>query len=109
MKRNFAQKLKNFNDEDVKEDGNFVTMKDLAKVAIGVSDQKECTAEEKWRKFELSIKIHNSDVVELSSEDVALLKDVASRSLSTLGYGRFREFLETDYTDCVETEEVKND
>ncbi len=98
MKRNFDTIYTNIAGEPIQEqDKPVMTRKDLTNIAIGFSDTRECSSEEKAKKFAILVKTANGGVVDLKSEEVTLLKRIAGECLFTLAYGRFIEFLEADY------------
>lgn len=107
MKKDFSTEVLDLDGKVIKLDDSNLTMQKLANIAIQASDTRECSADEKGKKFSLMIKIHNGGVVEVSSEEITLLKDLAGRALTTLGYGRFIKFLETDYKPAVESKSKK--
>ena len=49
--------------------------------------------EDKLKKFKLAMKIYDSDEVELSSEDIVLIKERVGATYNTLVYGRICDLL----------------
>ena len=97
MKRDFNQLLLDYADKPAKQgDKPTITMKDLTMVCIDGSDDKDSTGTEKARKFALAIKVFKGGIVDLNTEEIALLKQLADKVLTTLSYGRYMEFLDAD-------------
>ena len=97
MKRDFNTQLLDYADKPAKEGEKAITMIDLTMVCINGSDDKDSTGTEKARKFALAIKVCKGGIVDLNTEEIALLKQLADKVLMTLAHGRYSEFLDADF------------
>ena len=97
MKRDFNQLLLGYDEKPAKQGEKTLTMIDLTVVCIDGSDDKDSTGTEKARKFALAIKVHKGGTIDLSTEEISLLKTLADKVLTTLSHGRYSEFLDTDF------------
>lgn len=77
-------------------DGAAVTLRDVALQALNANyqDEQHLAASEKVRRFQLAVKIANSDCLELESEDIAALKALIGKAWNPLAVGRAFEILE---------------
>ena len=97
MKRDFSTQLLDYADKPAKQGEKALTMIDLTMMCIDGSDDKDSTGSEKARKFALAIKVFKGGIVDLNTEEIALLKQLADKVLTTLCYGRYIEFLDKDF------------
>ena len=102
MKRDFSTQLLDYAEKPaLKGEGKpIITMIDLTMMCIDGSDDKDSTGTEKARKFALAIKVCKGGIVDLNTEEIALLKQLADKVLTTLCYGRYTEFLDEDFTEA---------
>jgi hypothetical protein len=77
-------------------------IKYLSNIALNNTDTPETTPEQKAKKWALMQKTYKGGIVDLKSDEITFLKELAGKALSTIGYGRFVEFLEADYKAPIE-------
>lgn len=96
MKINFKQKIKNFDDTDaVDESGKQVTLDVVCINALMSNNPEErVSGDEKLKRYDLALKIKNSNELNLSSEDITLLKKLIGNVYSTLIVGQSYKMLE---------------
>lgn len=93
MKVNFNQKFKDFRGNELND-----CIADRVAEALfsaGMSSDLPIKREDKFRAYKLSQKIISSDnIIELSSEDVSLIKEITSNFLTAGAYGQVEELIE---------------
>jgi len=102
MKINFDSKIKNLKNENMKlsTDGkeSDVILKDVSINALlaDIREQgvKPETGREKLKKFKLARKIDAGGEIELTAEEISLIKEKIGKGYSTLVVGRAYELLE---------------
>jgi len=77
MKRNFNHTFTQLDGQPFKQDDEVFTLKDAALAALQATldDDRHVSGTEKVRRYKLALAIHSGDPVELTAEDVALIKD----------------------------------
>ncbi|MFP3246913.1 MAG: hypothetical protein RXR20_20535 [Paraburkholderia sp.] len=76
MQRDFSVALKSIGDIAIVDNGQPVTLKMVAINALLSNDEADRgqSGEEKYKRFKLADRIHASDTVEVSVEELALIK-----------------------------------
>jgi hypothetical protein len=60
-----------------------------------VKGEESIAGTEKVKRFQLAVKVYSGDEVELSAEDIALIKDLIGKLYGPLVVGRSYELLES--------------
>lgn len=93
MKCNFNYILKDTKGNPVSQDGEPLVCKSII-CPILFSAGEGYTADEKYKAYKIMRKIEDSDEVELTSEEVTLIKKIIAPQLSVGAYGQIVEILE---------------
>ena len=74
------------------------TVKTIAFVALSaqLKGDTELSTEKRLQQFQLLQKVSKGGVVDLTAEEIAMLKDRATKCVSLIALGRFVEALEKD-------------
>lgn len=99
MLRNFDQTIKDLEGNPVKDDKeNVITLKSIAIGALMASyqDEQNLSGEEKFKRYNLALKINAGGPVEISAEDLSDLKKLIGKGFSVLAVGQAYGLLETD-------------
>lgn len=96
MKVNVLDTIKNYDGSDlVNSEGKAVTLRDVISQACNtVLPSEDLQAEEKTKLFQISMAVHNGEVVNLPVEQVATIKERIGRVYTPLVYGRASELLD---------------
>jgi len=99
MKVDFSEVLKALDGNDIciSPDSNVsATLKEVSVIALMSSyeDERNLPGEQKFERWRLANKIHGGDVVELSIEEVALLKKLIGKAWGPLVVGQAWTLLE---------------
>lgn len=85
------KKILGINDEEVPNgNGDFITLRQLAKVALASSyvDESDLSGEDKFKRYLLFVKIKDSNEVDLSTEEIVLIKSLIAKANSPLFTGQ---------------------
>ena len=95
MKRNLDAKLLDLDNQPF---GDGATLKSVAFMVLSapLEGDDKISLETKMKQYTLLQAVHKGGTVELSAEDITLLKSRAPRCLSLIAMGRFCEMLEQD-------------
>lgn len=93
--KNLNQPIKNFDGTLIKLNDKDITFKSLIIDALmsNFPDEK-LDGVEKLKRYKLASKIFSSDEVELSTEEIVEIKQVAAKGLVTIAVGQIYEYLE---------------
>lgn len=91
---NFDQTLKELNGETIKDEKGEVKLKTFCQNAI-LAPEKEQNAEEKVRAYQLAIKIQEGGEVEVTAEEIALIKKKVGEAYAPIVVGQIFEILES--------------
>lgn len=97
MKIDFSKEFKNLNNETLKSGETNVTLKSICTEALlNSSVEEKITGEEKAKRYNLALEIFASKqkIVEISIEDVAVIKKLVGDFYSPLVVGQAYKFLE---------------
>lgn len=95
MKKNFCVALKDLEGKDIVQDGQPALIKHVVAQALLAPMQDDKDGAIKVKKYHLAMKIYNAETeVEVSTEDLALLKKVAGETLSVLAVGQLYQLIE---------------
>ena len=98
MKIDFSRILTNFDGKPIltPEKGEPVDLKTASMTALlgQYQDERNLSGEEKFKRYELAKKIHQSGEIELKSEEIALIKSLVAKAYAPLAVGKLWEMLE---------------
>lgn len=97
MKRNFSEVIKDLDGTSIVENGKEVTFAQIARSALMsmFEDEKSLGGEEKAKRFALAMKIEPK-MIELTAEEVSLLKTLIGKAFGVIVVGQSYLFLEDD-------------
>lgn len=98
MKRNLDLPILQLDGQPFKDDPTLGTVCFLAVTGSLPNDERQDGAQ-KMRLYGLAQKVHGGGVVDLTAEDVALLKERIGRAFTVLVVGRAYELLEADLSE----------
>lgn len=78
------------------EDNKPTTLGDISCIALQASfpDEQSLEGKEKFNRFKLAVKLSNGGEIDLSSEDVALIKKLIGKAFTNVVVGRAWEILD---------------
>lgn len=99
MKINFEKVFKTFDGQPIMKGADSkepITLKWVSiESLIGIyQDEKELQGEEKLKRYKLAMKISNGNIIEISVEEIALIKNLIGKAFGTLIVGQAWEYLE---------------
>lgn len=82
MQRDFSQCFKDFEGNTIKSNDKELSLRTVAVIALQgtYEDEPRLPAVDKIRRHHLALKIHAADVVSLTAEDVALIKQLINKA-----------------------------
>jgi hypothetical protein len=107
MKRNLDQVMLDLDGKSLGDKATLKTVCFSAMVAPLEGDQA-MTVEVKMKQYALLQAINKGGVVELTAEDIALLKARAAKCLMLVAFGRLCEMLEQEYHEPADLKVVEN-
>lgn len=99
MQRNFTAPIKNLDGKPLKEGDREVTIGSIAVNALltPYEDERNLSGDDKVKRFRLAQSIHDADgEIEVTVEQVALLKSLIAKAYSPLIVGQAWAILETE-------------
>lgn len=89
MKINFNKILKNFDNNDIVDDGKPVTLARISMNALMAlfNDENMLTGEDKVKRYQLALKINKDPCADLNVEELALIKKLIGKMYGTLIVG----------------------
>lgn len=95
MIKNFDTVITDLERNEIKEENVNITMKKLCANALGgvFQDENNLSGEEKFKRYELALKIMRGGEVDILPEEITLLKKLTGKMYSTFVVGRIYEFL----------------
>lgn len=96
MKKDFRFTLKALDGSNMKDEkGDPATAKNISLNALDALDQQEMalSGEEKVKKYDLMLRINNSDDVDLDENEIVLLKKLIGKFWGPLVVGQMYDFL----------------
>jgi len=95
MKIDFSQKLKTLTGETFKMDDKEILLSEMCVDALLATEQNEpIGGQEKMKRWEIAKKIHNKEEVEITSEEITLIKERVGKILITPIVGSINDLLE---------------
>ena len=97
MKITLTDTVKNYEGKPIVEDGTRknLTLRDVFAVALNnLAPEEQLTPEQKFKVFELSKRIFEDTVIDLTVEDAVLIKERVGIVYSSLIYGRVCEVID---------------
>jgi hypothetical protein len=90
MRINFAQELKTLSGETINKGESALKLSHVCCDALFATfeDEKNLSGDEKAKRFVLATKIYGADFVDLSPEDVVVLKKLVGKAFSALIVGQ---------------------
>lgn len=99
MKRNFSAAIKNLDGKPLKEGDKEVTIGSIAVNALltPYEDERNLSGDDKVKRFRLAQAIHGADdEIEVTAEQVTLLKTLIAKAYTPLIVGQAYDLLEAD-------------
>lgn len=93
MKINFNQPIKNIKGEDI-ENLTLKTISVEALLAAFDDERSSLTGEEKVKRYHLATQIHTNDEIDITVEDISLIKKLIGKGYGALIVGQAWEVLE---------------
>lgn len=99
MKIDFSQKILDFKDEPVVDAGKDLTLSSACMTALNIVKKEDTsTGDQKFKKYELSMRIKDGGVVDISTEEIVLIKAIVGEIYVPLLVGRIFDLLEGKLT-----------
>lgn len=99
MLRNFDQTMKDLEGKPIKDENEKeITLKSIAVGALMASypDEQNLSGEEKFKRYNLAVKINKGGEIEVSAEDISDLKKLIGKGFSVLAVGSAYKLLEAN-------------
>jgi hypothetical protein len=103
MKRNFDAPMTDLLGNPYADSATLKTVCLLAFQSPAKGDDS-LSGQEKLAQYVLASKVVKGGVVDITAEDITLLKDRLAKTIQTLAYGKAVELLESDYIEVFDTE-----
>lgn len=96
MKIDFDALMKDFQNKVISEGGKNTTLAAVACTALSAqfADEANLAADEKYRRYKLGCKLADGGAVDLSVDEIAMLKKLIGRAFSPLIVGRSFDVLD---------------
>ena|SRR6185436_12502090 len=95
MRINTTQVLKNYEGKEILEDDKPITLRDV--FSIGLNSQlpdEKMTADQKAKIFQITTKLYTNNEVDLTVDQLALIKEQVGKVYNPLVYGRVCEIID---------------
>lgn len=111
MKYNIATGVKDFDGQQIVENGKEVTFGDLIYLAAmqNLPEDQQKGKEEKMKRFTIARKVKSGakGAVNLTDEDTVLIRQLAEKCFTVLFYGLLMEFLDSPIMSVVVAEQAE--
>lgn len=96
MKIDFDVKFKTFDGQDIAMRDKPATLKDISVESLMglLEEEKNLSGEEKLKRYELALKIKDGGIIDISVEDIALIKKLTGKMFAPLIVGQAWKNLE---------------